>query len=67
MQEKLHFSVRLARYVQGLMQDLTSLARKILSRLAYILQDGFYWELKLIFLNIYNCSWKLPVLKSNHK
>ena len=30
------FSARLARYVQDLMQDL--------ARVAYFLQDGFYWE-----------------------
>ena len=35
------FSARLARYVQDLVQDLV---RKILSRFAYYLQDGFYWE-----------------------
>ena len=34
------FSARFARYVQDLMQDL---ARKILVRFAYFLQDGFYW------------------------
>ena len=37
----LHFSARLARYVQGLMQDLSMLARKIFERVAYFLQDGF--------------------------
>ena len=37
------FSVRLARYVQDLMQYLASLARKILARLEYFLQDRFYW------------------------
>ena len=36
-------SARLAGYVQDLMQDPASLARKILTRLAYIWQDGFYW------------------------
>ena len=39
----LHFSARLARYVQGLMQDLSMLARKIFERVAYFLQDGFCW------------------------
>ena len=39
------FSARLARYVQDLVQNLASLARKILSRFAYFLQDGFYWAL----------------------
>ena len=29
--------------LQDLMQDLASLARKILARLAYFLQDDFYW------------------------
>ena len=38
------FSARLARYVQDLMQDLASFARKILARLTYFLQEGFYWE-----------------------
>ena len=33
-----------ARYVQDLVQDLTSLARKVLARFAYFLQDGFYSE-----------------------
>ena len=37
------FSARLARYVQDLVQDLASLARKILARFAYFLQDHFYW------------------------
>ena len=44
------FSARLARYVQDL--DLVSLARKILARkilarYAYFLQDGFYWVICL--------------------
>ena len=30
--------------MQDLVQDLASLARKILARFAYFLQDGFYWE-----------------------
>ena len=30
--------------MQGLMQDLASLAREILARFAYFLQDVFYWE-----------------------
>ena len=42
-QEKLHFSVKLGRCMQDSVQDLASLARKILARLAYFLQDGFYW------------------------
>ena len=29
------------------MQDLAILARKILARLAYFLQDGFYWDIFL--------------------
>ena len=29
--------------LQDLVQDLASLARKILARFAYFLQDGFYW------------------------
>ena len=41
LQEKLHFSARLARYVHNLVQDLASLARKIFARFAYFLQDGF--------------------------
>ena len=41
LQEKLHFSARFARYVQDLVQNLASLARKMLARLAYFLQDGF--------------------------
>ena len=36
------YSARLARYVQNLLQDVANPARKILPRLAYILQDGFY-------------------------
>ena len=47
LQEKLHFSARLARYVQDLVQDLGSLARKILARFADSLQDGFYWDFML--------------------
>ena len=43
LQEKLHFSTRLARYVLDLMKDLASLVRRILARLAYFLQEGFYW------------------------
>ena len=41
LQEKLHFSARFARYVQNLVQDPASLARKMLARFAYFLQDGF--------------------------
>ena len=41
LQEKLHFSARIARYVQDSVQDLASIARKILVRFAYFLQDGF--------------------------
>ena len=33
----------LAQVSQDLMQDLASVARKILARLAYFLQDSFYW------------------------
>ena len=33
---------------QDLMQDLASLARKILATLAYFLQDDFYWEASLL-------------------
>ena len=33
-----------ARHVQDLVQDLASLVRKILARLEYFLQDGFYWD-----------------------
>ena len=36
------FSAILAKFVQDLMQDL---ARKILARLEYFLQDGFYWDI----------------------
>ena len=32
----------LVQVLQDLLQDLASLARKILTRLAYFLQDGFY-------------------------
>ena len=46
---------RLARYVQDLVQDLASLARKILARFAYFLQDDFYWA-------VTNSSYKLPTL-----
>ena len=38
-----HFSARLEGYMQDLIQDRASLARKILASLAYFLQDGFYW------------------------
>ena len=34
------FSVRLARHVQDLVQDLAGLARKMLARFTYFLQDG---------------------------
>ena len=44
LQEKLHFSARLARYVQDLVQDFASLARKTLARYVYFLQGSFYWE-----------------------
>ena len=37
------FSARLVRYVQDLVQDLVGHARKILTRFAYFLKDGFYW------------------------
>ena len=37
------FSARLARYVQNITWELASLARKILARLGYFLQDGFNW------------------------
>ena len=37
------FSARLARYMQGLVQDLASLVRKILARIVHFLQDSFYW------------------------
>ena len=30
--------------LQDLVQDLASLARKILARFGYFLQDGFYWD-----------------------
>ena len=30
--------------LQDLMKDFASLARKLLARLEYFLQDGFYWE-----------------------
>ena len=39
------FSARLARYVQDLVHNLASLARKILARFAYFLQEGLYWEI----------------------
>ena len=41
LQENLQFSAKLVRYVQDLVQDLASVARKILIRLAYFLQDSF--------------------------
>ena len=49
-----HFSIFarkapfLVQVLQDFMQDLASLARKILARLAYFLQDGFYWILTCI-------------------
>ena len=42
------FSARLARYVQDLVQDLASLARKLLARFACFLQDRFYWVVSLL-------------------
>ena len=42
--KSLIFSARLARYVQDLVQELASFARKIFARFAYFLQDGFYWD-----------------------
>ena len=46
------FSARLARYVQNLVQDLASRARKILARFTYFLQDGFYWKLYCLARNM---------------
>ena len=34
--------------LQDFVQDLASLARKILARSEYFLQDGFYWEVKAV-------------------
>ena len=34
--------------LQDLVQDLASLARKILARLGYFLQDRFYWVIALV-------------------
>ena len=52
LHEKLYFSAILARCVQHLVQNLASLARKILARFAYFLQDGFYWAcLRILFYN----------------
>ena len=36
------------------MRDLESLARKILARFAYFLQDGFYWAINKVKLAINN-------------
>ena len=48
------FSARLARYLQDLVQDLASLARIILARFAYFLQDGFYWDIGSLNANFYS-------------
>ena len=37
--------------LQDFVQDLASLARKILARFGYFLQDGFYWDFTLFFIN----------------
>ena len=47
------FSARHARYVLDLVQDLASLARKILARFAYFLQDRFYWDRKAMLEEVY--------------
>ena len=36
--------------LQDLVQDFASLARKLLAKLAYFLQDGFYW---MVFINFF--------------
>ena len=36
--------------LQDLVQELASLVRKILVRLAFFLQDGFYWEPTLLHM-----------------
>ena len=49
LQEKLCFSAILARYMQGLIQNIASFARKILVRLAHFLPDGFCWDCRYYF------------------
>ena len=49
-------------YIQDLMQDIANLARKIFARLAYSLQDGFYW--KGILMVIFSCYYKISIYKS---
>ena len=43
LQDLQDVALNLAKYVQDSVQDLASLARKILARFVYFLQDGFYW------------------------
>ena len=33
--------------MQHIVHDIASLAKKILARLAYFLQDGFYWDMAM--------------------
>ena len=35
--------------LQDLIQDLASLARKLLARFRYFLQDGFYWAVMHVY------------------
>ena len=39
----------LVQHLQDLVQHLASLARKILARFGYFLQDGFYWDVTDIY------------------
>ena len=45
--------------LQDLVQDLVSLARKILARLAVFLQDDFYWVLTSVSSQINHELWSL--------
>ena len=57
------FSTRLARYVQDLVQHLANLARKILARFAYFLQDDFYWAPIATYVqSVFNCTLPNPTV-----
>ena len=53
--------------LQDLMQDFASLARKILARLEYFLQDGFYWVYVHIHFCLVNATRKAFVVTSTYK
>ena len=53
------FSARLARYVQDLVKDPASLARKILARFACFLQDRFYCVYSISYTDLQDFSFKI--------